>query len=220
MKFVHILVEGQTEEIFVQDVLAPYLVRKRVFVRPILATTKRVKVGTNFKGGIVTYGKVKDNLRRLLQDTNAVLITTMLDYYNLPDDFPRYSERLAGSCFDRVAFLEQAFAEDIANHKFLPYLALHEFEAMMFVSPDAIAHEFPNVASTEQLHAIRNAFTSPEEINENDPPSKRLLTVFGADYQKPFHGPLVTSQIGLDPIRQACAHFAVWVQQLEALGES
>ena len=52
MKRVLILVEGQTEETFVRDLLEPHLSRRGVFPVPILAKTKRTTSGQTFKGGI------------------------------------------------------------------------------------------------------------------------------------------------------------------------
>ena len=55
---------------------------------------KTVKRGPNFKGGITSFGQVERDLRRLLGDTSAALVTTMFDLYGLPDDFPvRYDPR-------------------------------------------------------------------------------------------------------------------------------
>ncbi|MCD4687255.1 MAG: DUF4276 family protein [Anaerolineae bacterium] len=218
MKYVHILVEGQTEETFVRDVVQPHLLTRGIFLNPVLITTKRVKAGADFKGGVTSYGKIRNDLRPLLHDTNAVRITTMLDYYALPADFPRYDDRPVGTCFERAAFLEQAFRDDIRHWRFLPYLALHEFEALMFVSPDDIARAFPDADHAAQLHKIRNAYKSPEEIDEDQPPSKRLRKLFPR-YQKPLHGPLVTLDIGIARLREECVHFDQWLQQLEALSE-
>jgi hypothetical protein len=48
MRKVLILVEGQTEERFVKDVLQPYLWDIGVHPEPKIATTKRVKLGGHF----------------------------------------------------------------------------------------------------------------------------------------------------------------------------
>lgn len=216
MKYVHILVEGQTEETFVRELLAPHLQSKGIHLNPVLAVTKRAKSGHRFKGGIVTYGKIRNDIRRLFDDRNAIRVTTMLDYYNLPHDFPSYDLRPSGTCFQRVEFLEQKFKDDIGNWRFLPYLALHEFEAMMFAAPEEIAKAFPDIDIADHLSKIRKAYPSPEEIDENDPPSQRILQLVKT-YQKPIDGPLVTLEIGINRIRQTCAHFDRWLQQLEAL---
>ena len=88
MDRVLILVEGQTEERFIKSILQPHLSAFGVHVEPKIVTTKRVKSGPDFKGGITNFGKVENDIRLLLGDTNAALITTMLDYYGLPSDFP------------------------------------------------------------------------------------------------------------------------------------
>ncbi len=96
---------------------------------------------------------------------------------------------------------------------------LHEFEAMMFVSPESIAAAFSNTALKDKLMAIKAEFDSPEEINDNPQtaPSRRLRTLFPG-YQKPLHGPLVVLEIGLDQIRNECPHFNEWLRKLESLG--
>ncbi len=199
--------------------MTPHLLSKQVTPKAILLKTRRVKAGADFKGGIVSFGQVERDLRPLLQDSSVALVTTLLDYYGLPEDFPQYDHRPAGTCFERVAFLERAFRDAIGHPRFLPYLALHEYEAMMFVDPARIDGNFPEQDALDALKNIRDAFASPEEINEDEPPSKRLEAVYST-YQKPFHGPLVVAEIGLAAIRQQCAHFAGWLAQLEALGES
>ena len=40
---VHILVEGQTEESFVRELLVPHFMERGIYLSIVLATTKRVK---------------------------------------------------------------------------------------------------------------------------------------------------------------------------------
>jgi hypothetical protein len=133
MKKVHILVEGQTEVTFVREVLYPHLFSHGIVLQPKLVVTKRVKAGGHFKGGVVSYDQVKRDLERLLRDTSASLVTTLLDYYGLPTDFPGQGTKPGGDCYARVTHVEDAFARDIADPRFLPHLVLHEFEALVFV---------------------------------------------------------------------------------------
>jgi len=84
------LVEGQTEETFVRDVLAEHLRASGVYLTPVLVCTKRVKSGIKFKGGVSQYEKVRQELSLLLRDRSAVAVTTMLDYYGLPRNFPGF----------------------------------------------------------------------------------------------------------------------------------
>src|SRR5262245_35382193 len=94
MKRALILVEGQTEERFVKDTLAPHLAAFDLYITPTLLTTKVVKSGPNFKGGVTSFAKFEGDLRRLLGGAGqGTLVTTMLDYYRLPDDFPGMADR-------------------------------------------------------------------------------------------------------------------------------
>ncbi len=220
MSKVLILVEGQAEETFVRDVLAPYLSGNGVYPIAKLATTKRVKSGPDFKGGIVSYGKFKNDVVRLLHDTSAVMVTTMIDFYGLPTDFPGRMTMPTGSCYERVAYLEEEIQKDINHPRFTSYLALHELEALLFADPEQIVRAFPDKNKSQELLAIRAQFGSPEEIDDNPQtaPSKRLETLF-PEYRKPLHGALIVLEIGVDRIRSECSHFDGWLQKLEGLGE-
>lgn len=217
MRRVLILVEGDTEEQFVKKILAPHLEPQSIFIIPTIVTTRRMKSGPDFKGGAVSYGKVRGDIVRLLKDTNA-FVTTMLDFYGLPSDFPGRMTMSAGTAYQRVEYLEQAFRKDIANRNFHPYLSLHEFEALLFAEHKKIAQAFSGKDVDTKLQAIRNKFGSPEEINDDEPPSKRILELLPR-YRKPTDGILIAAAIGLDRIRAECPHFDQWVTQLEEPGE-
>ncbi|GIK39152.1 MAG: hypothetical protein BroJett011_29850 [Chloroflexota bacterium] len=219
MNRVLILVEGLTEETFVGEILKPHLENRGVVPIPALAVTKRVKSGPNFKGGIVSYGKIKNDIKRLLNDTSAVAVTTMIDFYGLPSDFPGYHTMPKQDSYAKVAHLEKAFGKDIDHHKFFPYLQLHEFEALIFVAPEKIATYFPNTNKLNELRQIKSTFHSPEEIDDGPEtaPSKRLKSLFPS-YEKNLYGPLATLEIGLAEICRECAHFRGWLEWLETLG--
>jgi hypothetical protein len=147
-----VLVEGQTEETFVRDVLAKHLQAFGVYMIAVLVSTKRVKSGRKFKGGISQYGKVRHELSLLLRDRSAVAVTTMIDYYGLPRDFPGFSTLpVDSSCYQRVNHLERALAVDLGDPRLLPYLSLHEFEALLFASPGDIQSAFQGSRVEESL---------------------------------------------------------------------
>ena len=75
MKKILVLVEGQTEEVFVKNVLSPYFWDKHIFCIPKIAITKLVKSGPHFKGGIVSYEKVRNDINRLLRDSSAAMVS-------------------------------------------------------------------------------------------------------------------------------------------------
>jgi Domain of unknown function (DUF4276) len=217
-----ILVEGQTEERFTKDVLAPAFWEKQLFFQPTILVTKRVKNGPNFKGGVTNFAKFENDARRLLKGAAGALVTTMVDYYGLPSDFPGMKTRPPGGTpLQRVSHVEAAIAQhfgDIPN--FLPFLALHEFEAWLFSSPT----ELPRIMNEPQKHVLLEtaiaAVNTPEDINERPQfaPSKRIETMFPA-YKKTLHGPTVAARIGLDRIRLECPHFDKWLSAIEKFAD-
>jgi len=216
MARVLILVEGQTEEVFVKEVLAPHLVPHGVFIIPTILVTKWVKAGSHFRGGVTSYERVAADVRRLLADTDVSMVTTMLDYYGLPTDFPGLGSRPNGDCYARVQHVEEAFRQDIDDTRFSPYLALHEFEGLIFTAPEKCGFVFAGTNAAARLQKIAEGYESPEEINEGHQtaPSKRIAAVFPG-YQKPLHGPLATLELGLPQLRAKSPHFSDWVSRLE-----
>ncbi|MEZ4511143.1 MAG: DUF4276 family protein [Chloroflexota bacterium] len=226
MRRVKIVVEGQTEESFVNGLLAEHLALRGVFVTPILLTTKRTQSkrgreqmmpGRSYKGGITSYAKIKMDVRNALADKNA-MVTTMIDFYGLPDDFPGVAQKPTGTPYEQVVYLEQSFANDIGSTRFWPFLVLHEYEALLFSQPEMIANAFPGQEVGSVLQDARNRFTSPEEINqgrETHPAARIQACVRG--YKKPFHGVTIAQRIGLAQIRHQCHHFEQWVAWLESL---
>ena len=212
MSRVLVFVEGQTEETFVRDLLVPYFSRLGIYLTPILAQTS-----PGHKGGIVSYGKVKHQLTRLCRQDQGAYVTTMMDYYGLPNDFPGLDGRVPDA-HEQVVRLEQALQRDIDAPNFIPNLMLHEFEALLFSAPEKFAEWLDDQALLAPMAAIRGAFATPEHIN-NSPqtaPSKRILALV-PHYKKTVDGPLIAEDIGLDAIRAQCPHFNNWIERLLAL---
>ncbi|RLC16970.1 MAG: hypothetical protein DRI57_10460 [Deltaproteobacteria bacterium] len=214
---VNILVEGQTEETFVNSVLAPYLFQYGIFPVPIIVKTNIEENGTTHKGGFVRYSEIRKQILRLLNDSSADIVTTMMDYYALPKSFPGKDDIQGHNCFEKVRYLERAWSEDIHHKKFFPYLQLHEFESILFTSPLEIATVFSEKQYiNRRLEDVRKKFSSPEEINDNPNtnPSSRIIKV-APEYQKVFHGPLIAGRIGLEKIKDECHHFSDWINTLK-----
>ncbi|UHD17507.1 DUF4276 family protein [Thiocapsa bogorovii] len=216
MTRVHVMVEGQTEETFVRELLYDPLVNRGVFLNPILLRTS-----AGGKGGVVSYGKVRSQvLRQCLSDAGAK-VTTMIDLFRLPKDFPGKQACAAAQLYSRVDCLEQAFASDIGCGNFVPYLSVHEFEGLLFSDATRFANWFDEPGPLQQLNAVATGFQNPEHINDGaqTAPSKRIESSLGRlGYQKPVHGSLIAMDIGLDCMRAQCPHFDAWVMKLEGLG--
>ena len=202
------VVEGQTEEAFVRDVLGPHL-----WSREIISTVRSV-------GGGRSYQRVKRNLLRWInEDRNAeARFTTMIDLYRLPIDFPKATS-LSADPLQRVAHLEDAFSVDIGDSRFVPYIQLHEFESLLLTRPDRFTEFFPDRQKAAQALLDECAkYPTPEHVDDTPDthPSRRILVHF-SDYDKVAAAPIIANAIGLDAIRASCRHFDHWVKQLEAL---
>lgn len=213
---VKVFVEGQTEETFVYEVLVPYFSSRGIYLTPILAQTSK-----GHKGGIVSYGKVKHQVERLCKEDSSAYVTTLIDFYGLPTDFPGINEKEyqnKNDAFEKTAYLEIAFENDINQKNFIGNLMLHEYEAFLFCDPSKFEYWLDNAAPIAKLLEIKKTFISPEHIN-NSPqtaPSKRILSIM-PNYKKTIHGPLIANDIGLNEIRNQCQHFNEWLERIEKL---
>jgi hypothetical protein len=106
VRHLHILCEGQTEEIIARDVIAPHFNSTDAYVTWSILTTKRPAGGPAFKGGISSWAKLERELRRLLLDSSTTVLTTMLDYYAFPADAPGMADRPKETVYDQVRHVE------------------------------------------------------------------------------------------------------------------
>jgi hypothetical protein len=221
---VHIVTEGQTETNFVKDILVPYFLSRNIEIIPRTLLTKNdKKTGRQYKGGIPNYPKAKNDIVRCLAYTKknpSVVVSTMFDFYRLPNDFPGYSDaQKINDPYSKAAFLEKALKDDIdkGGSSFLPYLSLHEFEALLFSDIDVVQKHFFDVDVTPLVNTVLQ-HPNPELINsgERTAPSKRLLECV-PEYAKPIDGVTITQKIGLGVLRAKCRHFDSWIGKLEGL---
>ncbi|QUW04007.1 DUF4276 family protein [Chloracidobacterium validum] len=214
-----ILVEGQSEETFVKRTLGPYLARQNVYAEAVVLWTKRLPAGGGFQGGASSWNQIFGNLKRLAGDTNA-WITTLLDFYGLPSDFPGLQAmKKSAGVRARVACLEDHLAQKMNHGRFIPFLALHEFEAWLFSSPQVTAQHFGTPGLANKLQSIVDRAGEPELINNGKKTHpKAQLARLVANYKEASDGPLILNKIGIEAIRTACPHFDKWLKKLEALG--
>ena len=221
MTRVHVVVEGPTEASFVNQVLAPSLWPLHVFLYPVILGRP------GHKGGNPRYARVKNDVLKQLKQDRSGCCSTMFDLYGLGNDFPGLPLPQNLTNLDKVLRIEAAIKEDIVAElpdlrpdvRFLPYIQLHEYEGLLFSDPAAFASGIAQPHFTRLFEAIRNQFSTPEDINDdpNTAPSRQVLSVYPA-YSKVVDGTLAAKAVGIRRMREECPHFRHWLEQLEALG--
>ncbi len=227
MRRLNVLAEGQTEEAFVNEVLAPHLADHGVVASVRCVTTRRDRRRPDVvhRGGLPDYGKARRDLGRWMAEDGTASFTTMFDLYALPGDFPGFeaAARLTDP-YDRVRTLESAMAADIGDWRLIPYIQLHEFEALLFTDPAKLDWEYlEHPDPIARLVELASRYESPELIDDgpDTAPSKRIIAEIPEyAFQKASAGPRVARQIGLVRLRERCPHFSGWVERLESLGPS
>ena len=222
----HIIAEGQTEEEFVNTTLSEHLGQYDISTDVHCITTKRTK-NKVYRGGLLSYEHVKKDINLWLKEEKKqdVRFTTMLDLYALSNEFPSFIEANSKSDpYQKVEYLENAFYNDINDRRFLPYIQLHEFEALILSQPEKLSERFPEYdQQIRMLSTICCSFSSPELINQGalTAPSKRIIQFIPSyDRLKVSVAPLIVEKIGLQLIREKCPHFDQWITQLENLSQN
>jgi hypothetical protein len=223
-------VEGITEETFVNELLSVYLAARgyeSVSARIVGNARQRSR-----RGGIRPWVGVKKDIVRHLKEDQRCISTTMVDYYGLPSSgdkaWPGRATAASLSLADKGATVEDAllndvsleFGSDFNSSRFVPFVVMHEFEGLLFSDCAAFARGVARPSIEAALQAIRDAFSTPEEINDSpiSAPSKRVEALIPG-YQKPLLGVQAASEIGLEKMRQECPHFRGWLHKLESLGK-
>jgi hypothetical protein len=217
-----IVVEGPTERTFVREILAPTLAGNGVYAQAMLIG----KPG--HKGGNVIFERARKDIGNFLKQRSDTYISTMFDYFRIDSEWPgkeQVSEKInSGTSLastEKADILEKAmfdkiveeFATHAAKKRFIPYIEMHEFEALLFSNPQTLANNLG-----VRLNKIQEALGAdgPEDIND-DPdkaPSKRLMAL-EPRYRKIASGNVIAKAIGIPAMREKCPHFASWLAKLE-----
>lgn len=210
------IVEGQTELEFIQNQVIPYFYG-RGYTNPMNAQKITTNRQANKKGGVGSFDLLRNEVQRVAAPGDA-LITTLLDFFRLPSNFPGYTKDS-----HQIGRIEQAVREavdGVSRDIFFPYIQRHELESLMFTSLDALKIVFDREGQLEVLQSILDQYSNPEDINSgsDSSPSKRLLQV-DPKYDKVLYGGMILEASGIDAIRCRCPRFDAWMGVLEvALG--
>ena len=220
---INILCEGQTEERFVKSVLKKHLRAIGLVVKCRLLRAK---------GGMIGYEQVKRDLACWVKENSwrkgeRHYYTTMFDFYALPKDFPGYtSADQKQDPYLQVETLENAFAQDLCIPNFIPYIQLHEFEALLFCGIESICEIYPR--NRKSICSLENVLSkeyqgNPELIDSgaSTAPSKRIVAAVEAErryrYNKPLSAEQVTAKTGIVKLKRMCRHFREWLERIESI---
>lgn len=225
MKYINIVVEGNSEEAFVKDVMVPHFAPLNIYL-----SARRIRTGWDrmnskpAKGGLLKYSKFKNDVLRWIEsdrDRLNTFYTSFVDLYAFPKDKESpYTNQIQGinDPYKKIEELEAAIAQEIDHPKFIPYIQLHEFETFILADPDRMITMYPDAQRGIRKLKDEVGDRNPEEINESyhTAPSKRIIKYF-PDYegQKAQVGPLVAEEIGMERLRNRCLHFNEWITKLE-----
>lgn len=205
MKTIYILCEGATEESFVNTILYDYFSTMNIYVYP-----------TNLCG-ISNYEKFKKELSVLCRNRKNDIITTMIDYYGLRNDFPEINNS-EQDIYKKIEIIEKAIKSDIDADNLTVYISLHEFETLLYSEPQAfsslrkdISKDIEDVVNKKEFHG------NIELINNlpNTAPSKRIKS-FYEGYVKLTDGTKLAQEIGIQKMLLKCKHFSEWINKLKS----
>lgn len=215
MKRLIIITEGPTEKRFVDTVLSPYLINKGIY--SVSATSIRKK---GQKGGFVNYEHLRNHLKIFLLSEVEIVITTMIDFFRIPNSVPNYNliENLF-SVDEKIDLLEEGIKADINDARFIPFIQKHEFEALLFSSIDGFDFQFDNKKLVDKFKDIIDEFDNPENINtrpEFSPANriKNILKGYGLKYDKPEDGETISTIIGIEIMLEKCPRFKIWINRI------
>ena len=169
-------VEGETEESFVNEVLADHLYQcgyESVSAR--LVGNARLR---DRRGGIRGWSTVKKDILNHLKEDPGCLATTMVDYYALPTTgdkaWPGRAEAGHLPFEDKAACVESALLADIDRElgdrcypqRFVPFVIIHEFEGLLFSDCEAFGRGIGQPNLVPSFQDVRKQFSTPEEIND------------------------------------------------------
>ncbi|MFN0195146.1 MAG: DUF4276 family protein [Planctomycetaceae bacterium] len=219
-----VIVEGETEQTFVHDQLAEHLALHNTSIWAVLPGRHRNR------GGVKKWEVAREDIIRTLKERRYC--STMFDYYAMPTDWPGRSAAVEKQWSQRASHVEDMIHSDVSaamgskfNPKyFIPYVQLHEFEALAFADVEVLASvlspigTYSSATLIEKFNEILNEAGAPEAIDDGYEtcPSRRIAMIVPA-YKKRAQGPIITQRIGIDLLRTRCTHFGDWLRRLEQL---
>ena len=225
MARLYLFAEGRTEQTFADTVLKPHLAEYGVFMHgPVLIAHAHKKHRTH-RGGGRNFRVMQNDIIRFLKQDSAkdAFFTSMIDLYALHGGFPgtEEAEKYRSDPYRRVEILEDSWAKEANDSRFIPHIQLHEYEAYLFSDISILSRYYESQErEIGKLAEVADSLDSPELIDDgpDTAPSKRIIDHLPRyEHDKSTVGVQAAEQIGLPGIRRRCPHFDRWIGRLQKL---
>ena len=214
---VMVIVEGSTEEYFVNEILAPALATKNIW----MYSTKISKPGQ--KGGDVKFERIKNDIVNHLKQRPDIIVTTFIDYYKLKD-WPEmdsinndFSPSQIATILNDAAMrrIKENLPKMNVEYRYIPFVMVHEFEALLYSNPSILAKKLG--VDVSEIEKVIHKAGGVERVNggETSSPSKRIYG-WHPRYIKTVDGIDIAKNIGIEKMRQQCHLFDEWLYSIES----
>ena len=220
------VVEGHSESGFFKPFLAEHLARQGIDLHVPVIGKGAANGGMKFR----SFAQVCEELGHFLADRRRPWVTTYFDYYGLPT-----GERLGWGFVQSaksqggVMAIEENMRKGVGEaagqmaERFIPYIQLHELEALYFAEPETLAEVLESPASAEVFATLVREAGGCEQINDSPltAPSKRLQAIcpqYIKGRSSAAHAPRLGAKLSLEKVREQCPRFKAWLEAIEKLG--
>lgn len=219
------VVEGQSESGFFKPFLAEHLALRGIDLHVPVIGRGSAKGGMKFR----SFTQVCEELRDFLADRRRPWVTTFFDYYGLPTgarlgwDFVAAAKAQGGVAAVEGRLRDGVFqAAPATAGRFIPYVQLHELEALYFAEPVTLATVLESPQLAESFAAMATRAGGCEQINDSPQtaPSKRLQAAcprYIKGRSSAAHAPRLGAKLTISTVRSLCPRFDAWLSAIEAL---
>lgn len=225
MARLYLFAEGRAEQTFANTVLRPHLALQGVYMHNAVLIANAHKKQRTYRGGGRNFAAMQKDITRFLRQERArdVFFSSMIDLYALHRGFPGIdaAQAFRDDPYRRVRVLEESWASETNDCRFIPHIQLHEYETYLFVNIPILSDYYPDEQqAVADLHETSQRFATPELIDDgpDTAPSKRIIRHLPRyEGDKATVGVQAAERIGLSAIRCKCPYFSQWMEKLEGL---
>jgi Domain of unknown function (DUF4276) len=221
MKHLYFIVEGETEYLFVKNLLLPYLLTQGL--EPFMFIKKIEMSGGGH--GFNNIEHFRNTVQPILRLKNEPIITTLIDHYGINSEkkLPDFELCKQEQDMDKqISCMEESLAkvvkEIVPNYRFfIPNILKHEMETLLFA--DAEGFDLETESIKQAIQDVCKQFSDIEDINHTPEgaPSKRLAKIYesnGKRYRKIDNGLIIAELIGIETMLKKAPRFKTWVEKI------